>query len=45
MFFVDLSVVDREDMVTEALAAAVGYLPREASCCRGCSRSFRRARP
>jgi predicted ATPase/DNA-binding winged helix-turn-helix (wHTH) protein len=27
MFFVDLSVVDREDMVTEALAAAVGYLP------------------
>jgi predicted ATPase/DNA-binding winged helix-turn-helix (wHTH) protein len=27
MFFVDLSVVDREEMVTEALAAAVGYLP------------------
>jgi predicted ATPase len=26
-FFVDLSVVDREEMVTEALAAAVGYLP------------------
>jgi len=27
MFFVDLSVVDRDDMVTEALASAVGYMP------------------
>jgi len=27
MFFVDLSVVDRDDMVTEAVASAVGYLP------------------
>lgn len=26
-FFVDLSVVDRDDMVTEAVASAVGYLP------------------
>jgi DNA-binding winged helix-turn-helix (wHTH) protein len=27
IFFVDLSNVDREDMVTEALASAVGYMP------------------
>jgi predicted ATPase/DNA-binding winged helix-turn-helix (wHTH) protein len=27
LFFVDLSVVDREEMVTEALASAVGYMP------------------
>jgi predicted ATPase/DNA-binding winged helix-turn-helix (wHTH) protein len=27
MLFVDLSIVEREEMVTEALAAAVGYLP------------------
>jgi len=27
MFFVDLSVVDRDEMVTEALASAVGYMP------------------
>jgi predicted ATPase/DNA-binding winged helix-turn-helix (wHTH) protein len=27
MFFVDLSVVDREELVTEALASAVGYMP------------------
>ncbi|HEY0463916.1 MAG TPA: winged helix-turn-helix domain-containing protein, partial [Polyangiaceae bacterium] len=27
MFFVDLSVVERDEMVTEALASAVGYMP------------------
>jgi predicted ATPase/DNA-binding winged helix-turn-helix (wHTH) protein len=27
MFFVDLSIVDREDLVVEALASAVGYMP------------------
>jgi len=27
MFFVDLSVVDRDEMVTEAIASAVGYMP------------------
>ena len=27
MFFVDLSVVEREEMVAEALASAVGYMP------------------
>jgi len=27
MFFVDLSVVEREEMVTEALASAVGFMP------------------
>ena len=29
MFFVDLSAVDREEMVTEALASAVGYMPSD----------------
>ena len=29
MFFVDLSVVERDEMVTEALASAVGYMPSD----------------
>jgi predicted ATPase/DNA-binding winged helix-turn-helix (wHTH) protein len=29
LFFVDLSVVDRDEMVTEALAAVVGYMPSD----------------
>lgn len=27
MFFVDLSIVDRDDMVVEAVASAIGYMP------------------
>jgi predicted ATPase/DNA-binding winged helix-turn-helix (wHTH) protein len=34
-FFVDLSVVDREDRVAEAMASAVGYMPSEADVLQG----------